>query len=175
MSPSRSRAEIPWAVLIEHGPTRERYAERTFRRGPTQCWYWTGAISSSGHGKLRAGRSPDSEVVSAHEYGYGIEFGLEVLISTVVIRHKCDSPSCQNPAHWLSGTRQDNVLDYVSRSRIAGHALADTRGPAGRARAIRDAIKAAAPEDVEAAIQKAIMAGQPGGAWQDELFSDELL
>ncbi|MEU9044544.1 MULTISPECIES: hypothetical protein [unclassified Kitasatospora] len=92
-----------------------------------------------------------------------------------MIRHSCDAPSCQNPGHWLAGTRQDNVLDYVSRSRLAGHALADTRGPAGRARAIRDAIKAAAPEDVEAAIRAAILAGQPGGAWQGELFSDELL
>ncbi|WP_316762498.1 hypothetical protein [Streptomyces herbicida] len=55
---------------------------------------------------------------------------------------------------------------------FAGHALADTRGAAGRAVAIRDAIKAtlAADEDVEAAIERAIIAGQPGGAWQDGLW-----
>jgi hypothetical protein len=55
---------------------------------------------------------------------------------------------------------------------VTGHALADLRGAAGRAVAIRDAILSALAqgEDVEAAIAAAIRAGQPGGAEQGELW-----
>ncbi|MQS18003.1 HNH endonuclease [Streptomyces kaniharaensis] len=161
---------MPWAELVGHAPSRARYTAKVFRRGDGQCWYWTGGISSTGHGKFRAGTGDWSEVVSAHEYGYAVEHGHQALIDTPVIRHTCDSPSCCNPRHWLPGTRQDNVLDYASRSRLAGHALADVRGPRGRADAIREAILAAKPDEVEAAIREAIRAGQPGGAQQDGLW-----
>ncbi|MFD8706860.1 hypothetical protein ACFV1W_30370 [Kitasatospora sp. NPDC059648] len=164
-----------WAALIDHAPTRERYEAKVHRRGPEKCAYWLGAISSSGHGKLRAGSGEASRIVTAHVLGYGIEHGAQALaevklIEHTLIRHTCDSPSCQYPGHWLLGTRQDNVLDYASRSRLAGHPLADTRGPAGRAVAIREAILQATPADVEEAIRRAILAGQPGGATQDTLF-----
>ncbi|WP_431684161.1 hypothetical protein [Kitasatospora sp. KL5] len=167
-----ARDDVPWATLLADPATRRRYEAKILRRGPGRCEWWLGGISDSGHGKMRAGSGPASRVVSVHVLGFGLAYGLEALQAAELVRHRCDSPSCQQPAHWLPGTRADNVLDYASRSRLAGHALADTRGAAGRAVAIRDAIKAAlaADEDVEAAIERAIIAGQPGGAWQDGLW-----
>lgn len=37
----------------------------------------------------------------------------------LVIRHKCDNPSCINPEHLEIGTHQDNVNDMISRNRQA--------------------------------------------------------
>jgi hypothetical protein len=35
----------------------------------------------------------------------------------MVVRHKCDNPSCGNPDHLIVGTQQENVADRVSRCR----------------------------------------------------------
>lgn len=37
----------------------------------------------------------------------------------LVIRHKCDEPSCINPEHLETGTHQDNVADMLERDRHA--------------------------------------------------------
>jgi hypothetical protein len=88
-----------------------------------------------------------------------------------VIRHTCDESACCNPAHWVLGTRADNSRDYQDRKADPLGPLADKRGPAGRARSIREAVLAArahGPEAVEAAIRRASEQGMPGV--QDALF-----
>ncbi|MFI9332924.1 hypothetical protein ACIGZJ_35990 [Kitasatospora sp. NPDC052868] len=174
MAQRRSRSDLPWAELVADQGLRLRYEAKVHRRGTDACHFWIGAISSSGHGKLKTSKveGRPTLTITAHVLGWAIEYGAESVATVEVIRHSCDSPSCNNPRHWLAGTRRDNVLDYASRSRIAGHALDDERGAAGRASAIRAAILAAqaSGEDVDAAIERAIIAGQPGGAWQDPLF-----
>lgn len=175
-----------WAALLADADTRERYAAKVHVRAAGQCWYWLGAISSSGHGKFRAGSRrtgidpvtgvtrPPSRVVTSHVYGYQLVHGALRVRSgeDLVIAHTCDEASCHNPAHWVCGTRQQNTADYYGRrGRPGGHPLADVRGPAGRAEAIRDAIRAtlAAGGDVEAAIWSAAGAGVRD-AGQDPLF-----
>jgi hypothetical protein len=71
------------------------------------------------------------------------------------------------------GTRKDNAADYTARKNNPLGPLADRRGPAGQARAIRDAIlhaqaHGACSEAVEKAIKRAMGAGMPGA--QDQLF-----
>lgn len=39
------------------------------------------------------------------------------LSDSEVVRHTCDTPSCCNPAHWLSGTQAQNVGDMIERGR----------------------------------------------------------
>ncbi|MFF3460460.1 hypothetical protein ACFYXH_40520 [Streptomyces sp. NPDC002730] len=165
---------VPWALLAADTATVERYRAKVYDRGPDQCAYFLGAISSSGHGKLRAGsrKTGTSRVVTAHVLGFVIANGAQALAAGDVVRHACDESSCQLPAHWASGARLDNIRDYYARSHRAGHALGDVRGPDGRAVAIRDAILTAQATgaDVEAAIAAAIAAGNPSGASQDTLF-----
>lgn len=165
---ARTAGAVPvavWRILLRDPGTRTRYRDRTHRRGPRDCWYWLGAISSTGHGKLRAGSTQRgmTRVVTAHVYGYQLVNGpLEARPGDdPVISHRCDEASCQNPAHWNLGTRGDNAAEYAERRRREGGPLADVRGARGRAVAVRDAILAArkAGGDVEAAIAAALAEG----------------
>lgn len=166
------RDPVPWEQLAADRATVERYEGYVHRRSDDACWWWLGAISTSGHGKFRAGsrRTATSRVVSAHVLGWAIHHGPATLPPGGVIRHRCDEAACQNPGHWLAGQRLQNIQDYYARRALAGHALADPRGAAGRAVAVRDAIRAAAPGQEEAAIAAALAAGTPSGEQQDTLW-----
>jgi len=90
-----------------------------------------------------------------------------------VIRHTCDESACCNPSHWVLGTKKDNAADYAARRKDPFSPLADRRGPAGRARAIRDAILHAQAQGadgttVDQAIKHVMDAGLPGV--QGQLF-----
>lgn len=152
--------EAEWAELTGYAPTVAAYHARVYRRGPGQCWIWTGAVSDA-HGRLRAG--PDSRVVISHAYGWHLQHGPAVIPGTA-IAHACDESICHNPAHWERIGSGDNTRDYLARR--GGGPLADTRGPHGRAVALRDAVKAAlaagaSPAETEAAIAAADAEGRP--------------
>lgn len=164
---------VPWEQLAVDEETVARYEAKVYRGpGPTPCHWWLGAISDSGHGKFRAGsrRTGTSRVVTAHVLGWAIHHGTDALRNGAVVRHTCDESSCQNPGHWLTGERLQNIVDFQARRGLSGHALADVRGAAGRAVAVREAILAAAGGDVAAAIEAALAAGHPSGDHQDPLW-----
>jgi hypothetical protein len=163
------RGQVPaeqWAQWLADPAVRQRYRAKICWRGPDQCAYWLGAMTTpGGHGKLRVGARGEADsrrLVTAHVYGYQLHHGL--LPDTgddQVVAHRCDEPSCQLPAHWELISRGDNTRDW--RARRHSGPLADVRGPAGRAAAIRDAILTAqtAGADVDAAITAAQAAGLP--------------
>ncbi len=153
-----------WRQLLDHADTRRRYQARVHRREAAQCWYWLGAVSDTGHGKLKASRAAGpSIVVTAHVYGWVLTHGPITARpgEDLVIGHQCDEPSCQNPEHWELIPRARNGEDYRARRYRGSGPLADQRGAHGRAVAIREAIKAARAggRDVEAAIAEASAAG----------------
>ncbi|MFF0526598.1 hypothetical protein ACFYTC_48600 [Actinomadura nitritigenes] len=153
-----------WRALLDHADTRRRYQARIHRREADRCWYWLGAVSDTGHGKLKASRAAGpSIVVTAHVYGWQLAHGPITARpgEDLVIGHRCDEPSCQNPEHWELIPRARNGEDYRARRYRGSGPLADQRGAHGRAVAIREAIKAArsAGGDVEAAIAQASAAG----------------
>lgn len=153
-----------WRQLLDHADTRRRYQARVHQREADRCWYWLGAVSDTGHGKLKASRAAGpSIVVTAHVYGWQLAHGPITARpgEDLVIGHRCDEPSCQNPSHWELIPRARNGEDYRARRYRRSGPLADQRGAHGRAVAIREAIKAArsAGRDVEAAIAEASAAG----------------
>ena len=168
-----------WLAWLADPDTRRRYEALVYRRGPGRCAYWLGAISSTGHGKFRAGSRararPDagsSRIVTAHVYAYQLHYGAlpEAWAGQVVIRHQCDEASCQSWEDLVIGTQPDNVRDYQARRGRESGPLADRRGARGRAVAIRDAILAArrAGTSSEEALRQAITAGIP--PHQERLF-----
>jgi hypothetical protein len=97
------------------------------------CWYWVGAISSTGHGRIAL---QDRVTVGTHVLAWTVT-NQRFVNSDQVVRHRCDEPSCVRPVHLEIGSQLDNIADRERRGR--GYAnTADTRGTAGRARAIRD-------------------------------------
>ena len=71
-----------WLTWLADEDTRRRYEALVYRRGPEQCAYWLGAISSTGHGKFRAGSrararpgAGPSRIVTAHVYAYQLDHG----------------------------------------------------------------------------------------------------
>jgi len=98
-----------------------RYWAKVDKRGPDECWPWTGGASEHGYGKLH----PDGKTGSplrAHRVGHLIATG--EWPETVL--HTCDTPPCQNPAHLVSGDQEANLADMRAKGRQAsGSALSD--------------------------------------------------
>lgn len=163
-----------WAALLDDARSRARVHEKVYRRGPGQCHYWLGALSSSGHGRVRlavrtaSALRPASIVVPPHVYLYQESRGLLRPLpdgSYPLVRHRCSEPSCLNPIHLAAGTAADNAASAIAARGTAGP-TADIRGAQGRAMAIRNAIVSAvaagaAPGEVEEAIEMAAAAGTP--------------
>lgn len=58
--------------------------------------------------------------ILAHRLAYCLANDLEPeQIKGVVIRHRCDNPSCVNPEHLEPGTQADNLHDMTKRGRRA--------------------------------------------------------
>lgn len=110
---------------------RERFWSRVARRGPDECWLWQGGVSSAGYGQFdKHGRK-----VGAHVVAYEALHG--TLPRGRVVRHKCDTPLCCNPAHLISGTHKDNADDRDKRGRyVPLHGDANGRTTVNRATVI---------------------------------------
>lgn len=80
----------------------------------TACVEWTGSKNEKGYGLIwRKGLSP----VRAHRAIWMGENG--DIPDGMVLRHKCDNPSCINLEHLELGTPAQNSRDMVSRGRSA--------------------------------------------------------
>lgn len=122
-------------------PISDRFWEKVDRHGPAssdhnigRCWVWTAGTFSNtiGYGKFRA----VDRCVLAHRMSYELAFGS--VASGMVVRHKCDNPTCVRPSHLELGTHADNSSDAVIRGRTAsgdrnGSRLHPHRRPRGEA------------------------------------------
>lgn len=76
------------------------------------CWLWKGGRNRYGYGSL----TYDNTRWLAHRLAWVLTNGIAIE-KGVVVRHKCDNPTCVNPAHLELGSRLDNLQDMVSRKR----------------------------------------------------------
>lgn len=139
--------------------TRTRY-EALIHPTPlsTGCLLWTGAIAGRGHGRFWLGRSSDTGrnvAVVAHRWTYALHHSLDALLDAEVIRHNCDNPICQNPAHLSPGDTWQNTLEGLNRREIIGNPLRDIRGARGRALALRRSAR------IGSDLQETIEEGRP--------------
>lgn len=81
--------------------------------GPEACWPWTGYRCRRGYGQVSMG----GRVRKAHRVALEVS-GVAVPTNAEAC-HRCDNPSCCNPAHLFVGTRSDNMRDMVAKGRAA--------------------------------------------------------
>lgn len=91
-----------------------RFWAQAEKRGPDECWPWTGATHGNGYGRIRAGR----RVRPAHQVAWEIENGKPFPPGAYGC-HRCDNPICVNPAHIWPGTHSENIQDAVRKGRFS--------------------------------------------------------
>ena len=133
---------------------------------PDGCWFWVGAITTTGYGRVWVG----GKSVAAHREAWRRAHGSPPPAG-LLVRHICDETNCVRPDHLQLGTPADNTRDLVRRGRWAGRGRrvggGDRRGPAGRARAIRQALLAHGPDPL--VLSEVLAEGDPR-AQQPALF-----
>lgn len=82
----------------------------------TGCWLWTGSRSRADYGQIGVGsRTTGRGNKGAHRVSYELFKG--PIPDGHDVCHRCDNPPCVNPDHLFVGTRQDNMIDMVSKDR----------------------------------------------------------
>jgi hypothetical protein len=77
------------------------------------CIEWVGYRNADGYGKVTI----KSLLWSAHQAAYVDVHG--PIPDGILVRHKCDNPSCVNVQHLCLGTSADNAVDRAKRGRSA--------------------------------------------------------
>lgn len=81
-----------------------RFWEKVDRRGPDECWPWTGQANQLGYGQFRVG----DKMLRAHRFAYEATIG--VIPQRLVIDHLCGVRACVNPRHLRLVTQRENML-----------------------------------------------------------------
>ena len=84
------------------------------------CWFWKGGTKSSPHPNRDYGRMwwKTGREEMAHRLAWELSVG-PIPIRLQVL-HRCDIPSCVNPAHLFLGTPTDNMRDAANKGRLRG-------------------------------------------------------
>ncbi len=80
------------------------------KRGPDDCWPWTGSYFPQGYGRVVLG----GDSYGAHRVAYKLAKGEP---GHLFVCHTCDNRKCCNPAHLFSGTMTDNMHDMIAKGR----------------------------------------------------------
>lgn len=84
--------------------------DANFSKEPSGCWVWTRA-KSAGYGVFRA----NWKLIHAHRHSWELSNG--PIPKKMCVLHRCDNPSCVNPAHLFLGTMSDNTQDMIKKGR----------------------------------------------------------
>lgn len=90
----------------------EKLSAHIDRRGPDECWPWTGLCITQGYGQFMASGVKQYAHRAALEAALG-----RPLVAGGMACHHCDNPPCCNPAHLYEGNAQTNSDDMHARGR----------------------------------------------------------
>lgn len=97
-----------WAKVNKNGPTMPHM--------DSPCWTWTPSRNLGEYGRFRA----NGKFHKAHRLSWMIHRGEiphDGSSHGICACHRCDNPSCVNPAHLFLGTHADNVRDRELKGR----------------------------------------------------------
>jgi hypothetical protein len=82
----------------------------------TGCIEFSGSIRRDGYGVAQF----QGKQYLAHRLAFSLnEYKHPMALTGLVVRHKCDNPSCINVEHLEPGTQADNMTDMAARNRRA--------------------------------------------------------
>lgn len=81
--------------------------------GPDACWPWTACSIRGGYGRI----AMRGRLQLAHRVAVWAATGSPV-DPDMEVCHRCDNPSCCNPAHLFVGTHSENIRDSVRKGRF---------------------------------------------------------
>lgn len=113
------------------GSPEARLWAKVERRGPDDCWNWTGGVTrpgSHGYGRIFISYAARPRSMVAHRLAWMLANG--PVPPDMEVCHRCDNPRCCNPAHLFLGTHTDNMRDCSSKHRTFWQTRPAPRGDA---------------------------------------------
>lgn len=111
MTLSRTMAERLLPLMPLTLDDQLRFWDKFERRGPDDCWLWTGSRYDGRYGRFCYNRGS----YSAHRVSYYLHSGADP--GEQLVCHECNQGLCVNPAHLFLGTTQDNQQHRVDCGR----------------------------------------------------------
>lgn len=102
--------------MPKHLPIPGRWLEKVATAGADECWTWTASTDQDGYGKFQH-PGDDGRQVHTRAHRWAFEHFVKPLPDGHVVMHRCDNPSCVNPAHLDHGLPIDNNNDKVQKDR----------------------------------------------------------
>lgn len=100
--------------------TEQRLWSRVKPNADTECWEWLALKDKDGYGRFYIGKKN----LLAHRVAYAAYYKIDP--GNLLVCHRCDNPSCVNPAHLWLGSNADNLADMKNKGR--SHSCRGERG-----------------------------------------------